>query len=512
MRSHRVRDRRPALGKALAIALPAFIVVAAPARAYFNDPDDACSVHKVRATSVGALSYRELCSPRNYPTLFNPQVQYGTTAICSAVSGIDRQDDRWPVCVSPGVEPDLGYRYPRRVNEPSALITQDPATDWWRVCATADLSNVVSDPSAGQAPCSVGQEIGLCLPSAHYYERLETTQIKTPGVRFYDFVLTHADCQTQSTPACSNCNDADGCRDVCGHETFSVIQACKTLCARYFGRLRFHVGATAAASNWEIVTGTNTPVLQCDQSPSYQAPPDGTLANTCVNLQGYCNAPAGSPLHPTCNTTPLQICLNNCGPPFVDWGNAADAPPWVSTFGTKPSWEKNNHWFGVSYGRPWNPNTNQDNWLRSYAVNRDKAHAPSNVCGDAVAKYCNAVIPLGSPEGTAKRTKCKDNFLPGGWDFPVPPGDANGNEASPFSFCDHFFFANMLCPETCTAGGTDSAPSTQHFCNDIGGILGDHACRPEGGRDESATCCPDDSDAPCPGRISCCPTQTMSCP
>lgn len=512
-----MRRLRPFLPRASRTAHALLVLVlfaVTPAHAYFNDPDDACSVHKVRATTLGSHSYRELCSPRYYPSLFNPQTQYGPTAVvCPAVTGIERQDLRWPVCVTPTGGIDLGYRYPRRVNQQSQGITQDPAVDWWRVCATSDLSTVTSDPTAGPAPCAVGEEIGLCLPSAHYYERIDNGQLKTPGVRFYDFVLTHADCQTEGAPACSNCNDADGCTDICGHETFSVIHTCKALCQRYFGRLRFHVGATAAASDWEIVTGANTPVLHCDQSPSYQAPPNGTLANTCVNLQGYCNAPPGAPEHPTCNTTPLEICINDCGPPFHDWTNAVDSPPWVSTLGTKPSWEKNNHWQEVSFGRPWNPNTNQDNWLRSYAVNRDKAHAPSNVCGDAVAKYCNAVIPLGSGDATAKRSKCKDNILPqASWDFPVPPGDANGNEGGPFSFCDHFFFANMLCPETCTAGGTDAAPATQHFCGDIGGILGTHSCRAEGGSDEAATCCGPDQDPPCPGRDFCCPTETMPCP
>ena len=183
-----------------------------------------------------------------------------------------------------------------------------------------------------------------------------------------------------------------------------------------------------------------------------------------------------------------------------------------ATFGTKPAYERHNHWYGVSYGRPWNPNTNLDNWLRSYSVNRDKPNAPSNVCGDAVGKYCNEVVEWGSQDGTAKRIKCKENLLPLNWDFPVPPGDANGLEESPFSFCDHFFFANMLCAETCTAGGTDSAQSTQHFCNDIGGILGHASCRPEAGRHEAATCCSDNENTPCAERESCCPSDTQTCP
>ena len=56
------------------------------------------------------------------------------------------------------------------------------------------------------------------------------------------------------------------------------------------------------------------------------------------------------------------------------------------------------------------------------------------------------------------------------------------------------------------------AQSTQHFCNDIGGILGNGPCRAEGGSDASATCCSGSSDPPCLGRDLCCPTETMPCP
>src|SRR5262245_22603761 len=104
------------------------LVASQPADAYFNDPDDACAVLRVRTTTLGLQNYRDLCSPSLFPSLFDPQTQYGTTKTlspCPILNGVPVQDARWPLCITPPGGLDFGYRYPRRVNALSSSTTQD---------------------------------------------------------------------------------------------------------------------------------------------------------------------------------------------------------------------------------------------------------------------------------------------------------------------------------------------------------------------------------------------------
>jgi hypothetical protein len=566
-----------------------------PARAFFDDPSKTCAVHQLRDRKTVALdpenrrppsdvSYRDLCNPALYDFTgyFRPgQYPDSTDVDCLRESSLPSQHAGWPRCttaVTPSQgTPDFGYRYPIRSpspgpDDPPLRIFQNPdlqdeSGDWWRICATRG-SRIVSDPVNDRAACPPDtEEVGLCVPSAHYYERVTEGTMRTPAARFYDFVLTHPDCSPGI--GCENCNEADGCPDVCGHEVASAVLTCKALCHRYFGRLRFamDLGKDAASverSNWTVVDDLSTPaeelpapIIRCPEYvPAPGIPgPDAALADTCILHLGYCNRPPGSDDgDQTCGMTPLQICVNNCGPPYSYYdaetprctrcssgatcpdGAACprsrlccssdqsllrqDTPPWISKAGTnKPGRDQNNHWYLVSFGRPWNPNENLDNWLRSYAVNRDKERAPSNVCNDIVAKYCSVVVPRDNPPPYAdrKRARCRETLIPGRddgrnvtWSFPLPAlDDLNGGpNAGLGGFCDHFFLGNFLCPNTCTAGGSDAGDNPLHRCaGEQDGELGGRKCPEKAnygpGHPGGATCC---LNPPCAAPAeSCCP-------
>ena len=589
--------------------LVAVLLATTNARAFFDNPSEMCAVHRTWDKNTIALdpenrrppfdvSYRDLCNPGlrdpmnvalyDFTGYFRPgpiplgQYPVSTNLECLRASSTPSQYTGWPRCtvpvtLSPGT-PDLGYRYPIRQaspgpGDPPLRIFQNPdlddeTGDWWRICATRSGTRIVSDPVNNRGGCPPDTEqVGLCVPSAHYYERLTEGKLKTPAARFYDFVVTHPDCSPAI--ACDNCNEADGCPDVCGHEIVSAVLSCKALCHRYFDRLRFvlDVGkdwASIERSNWQVVDDPSTPaeelparIVRC---PEYVPSPGipglhAALADTCIAQLGYCNRPPGSDEEDqTCGMTPLQICVNNCGPPYSYYdaetpkcvrclpggkcpGGAAcpqsrlccssdesllrqDSPPWISKPGTnKPGRDQNNHWYLVSFGRPWNPNENLDNWLRSYAVNRDKERAPSNVCNDIVAKYCNVLVPRDPPPPYAdqKRARCRENLIPGRndgqsvtWNFPLPSlDDLNGGpNPGPGGFCDHFFLGNFLCPNTCTAGGSDAGDNPLHRCADEQeGELGGTKCPERAnfgpGYRGGATCCP---NPPCAASAaSCCP-------
>lgn len=569
------------------------------ANAFFNDPSSVCAVHERRDRLKIALdgsgthpaanaSYRDLCNPSHaaYKAqgLFLPSQYPGTAANCAAVAGIPTQDSDWPRCVT-GVttttlpdRPDLGYRYPLRLTGLAPRVFQntdlnDTANgDWWRVCAKANLNDagntIISDPINNRTACPAGTEqVGLCMPSAHYYERVVNGLLKTPGVRFYDFVVTHPDCTANT--ACANCNDADGCPDVCGHEVASTVNACKALCNRYFRRLRFVVDegssdASVLNSNWQVVDDPMTPgeelpppVIRCpEEVPAPGMFPSGSshsLADTCIEEQGYCNrppAPNANPTEPaTCGMTPLQICLNNCGPPYTYYdattppctpgGSCStdesllrnDTPPWRSKLGVNPpAYDEHNHWNFVSFGRGVTANRNLDNWLRSYSINRDKATAPSAVCGNIIGKYCSTILPRNDspPRAAEKRQRCKDQMIPGQgdgqtpavpWKFPLPPlDDFNGPDAGVPGFCDHFFLGNYLCPNTCTMQGSDAGDNPLHRCaGDQNGELGGGSC-PEmavatATAPGAAACCVDVPCTPVPTGSACCPADplTLTC-
>lgn len=152
--------------------------------------------------------------------------------------------------------------------------------------------------------------------------------------------------------------------------------------------------------------------------------------------------------------TPYQACLDNCGPenrgePFVGEGRDGNQEA------------KGDHWYHTNYGRGWDPNTNLDNWLRSYAANQDKRTAPTNVCRKLVDQYCLDVTDDPASERECRRI---------GRGFGVP-ADAG--------FCGNWYRGSYLCEGTCHAFGKDAA------------YVPEHVCEPEGKCDEvSAVCRP----------------------
>ena len=171
---------------------------------------------------------------------------------------------------------------------------------------------------------------------------------------------THADCSPEVMP---NCTDGDGCEEPCAHEVYSAVATCKALCDRYFGELTFNTGTNGLGERATAADHNSHMSLKTFEE---------------IDLIGYCDAPP--PTTNMCLMRPLDLCINNCGPPYryyadtnpdpdaapdgsSDWRSAADAPLGSRSGTCLPLNDKKNHWNFVTYGRGWNPSDNLDNWL-----------------------------------------------------------------------------------------------------------------------------------------------------
>jgi hypothetical protein len=460
------------VGCATALILSAALLVSptrAIAQGHFDRPDQACRAHLPQnpATTtppgLAGQSWQSICRVSNYmtgtpPAYFNPESQYKGVPACGA--------EPWPRCVCPGnpacplPEPDKGFRYPL-VDDSGMRERQEPAIDWWSVCASADLSEIVSVP--GNKSCGSLLEVGQCRASAGYHERLKQKDIYTyPAETFYSFVFTHPDCQR------------------CGHDLLSVIMACKETCRHYFGNLGFDQDFIPPESPtygvWrdgnDPVWNTRPPGKQfCDVALHRKVIGGTTWVAGKTALQAcvdFCGPPVGDCDPPSAT----------CGPPVCEFG-VRGAPPWVSSYSPPPE-EKDNQWYWVSYQRGSvvnrNPNEVLSLWLRSYAVNTDHS-SPSPECrAPIISQYCNTIIPTGTPNRDAKRAECKKNLLPGTVDL---DGDGNADgeillglkagtvdtrwNLATDGFCEAFSHAHLFCRDVCYDAGGNGEKST-HVC------------------------------------------------
>src|SRR5262245_52234324 len=155
---------------------------------FFLRKEVACRVHvpqhaaNTNPPAAAGQSWQAICDVANYPSQFNPDVQYPDPDVHECTAG-----KPWPQCDdSPGPEPDLGFRYPVVTNGQAPGTHQNPAVDWWSVCAKADLSDIQSVP--GVQDCGTGnqrQEIGQCRASAGYYENLRDGSPGYPAESFF---------------------------------------------------------------------------------------------------------------------------------------------------------------------------------------------------------------------------------------------------------------------------------------------------------------------------------------
>ena len=99
-------------------------------------------------------------------------------------------------------------------------------------------------------------------------------------------------------------------------------------------------------------------------------------------------------------------------------------------------------------------------------------------------EYCNKRTDSGPAEAA-----CKERQLPDDWPYPLPPGDYNGTQSSSPDFCDHFFFGNYLCPQTCYTRSNDGHANPRHQCHNEDGLLGDGPCQADATATNAATCC-----------------------
>jgi cysteine-rich repeat protein len=475
---------------------------------HFAEPVKACRVllpQNAATTPIGAAgqSWHDICRVSLYmtgspPAHFNPEAQYANIPPCSGNAGA-----AWPRCVdcdvTPCVDPDKGYRYPHTANvDYSSLEHQDPAVDWWSVCANADLSQIVSVPTVKGCGSGNGlQEVGQCRASAAYFEKLNRAS-DFPAETFYSFLFTHPDC-TQ-----------------CGHDPLSVVSACKERCIHYFGNIGFDQEATANGVHGLWRDGSD-PAWPTAVGKRYC---DVALSRRQVSFN-----------NPDVVKTPLQACVDFCGPPTNSCpipimacapsgctcqpGSCspnAQSPPWVSHNNPnhRSPEEKNNQWYWTTYGRGRDANDTLSGWLRSYAVNTDHS-SPTPECFSVINRYCNEIIPTGTPQRDLKRVQCKKTLLPPGADL---DGDGNDDGAillgvnAPANrqwnlaldgFCNAFSHAHLFCRDFCyDAGGNGEL--TTHVCGfdttdfNLAGLPGSHC------DDGSALCQCDNgagTDVPC---------------
>jgi len=458
--STRSHVRRALVGRAALVTVCALLLVS-PAlgdeqsAGHFKDPEQDCRVHLPRnaATTtppaVTGESWQGICRVSHYmtgtpPAHFDPSVQYPGVQACG--------EEEWPRCV-PGCpsepdcpEPDRGYRYPIVDNIQATRTHQDPATDWWSVCANSDLSEIVSVP--GNRDCGTGlQEVGQCQASAAYYEKLGSNPY--PGETFYSFVLTHPDCEP------------------CGHDLLSLILTCKETCKHYFGNLGFDQ------------EGPGNGVWRDGNDPAWPEDRPHRFEDVALHLKEIAGTSS------VAGKTALEACIDFCGPRSDDCDPpsptcepaAHQAPPWVSKNRYNPTEEKDNQWYWTTYARPRNPNDSLAGWIRTYGVNTDHYSLTSKCVNPIIGQYCNMIIPNGTPNGDEKQRECNKALLPGTVDL-----DGDGNEDGEIllglkargpvdtrwnlaedGFCHAFSHAHMFCRDCCHGAGGNGEKTT-HVC------------------------------------------------
>jgi hypothetical protein len=278
------------------------------------------------------------------------------------------------------------------------------ASDGWPICTSADGSVVA--PQFPKGRCLPGSatpiEVGRCEPAAHYYEQ-GGGEPAAPHAH-YAYVANREHCEP------------------CAYEVRTAVATCKSLCEDVFGGLGFD--------------GTDFVPMDASDARSMR-----TLELSTGRYE---------------DLTPLQACVENCGPanhgaPFVAKGRDANQEA------------KGDHWYHTTYGRDWDPNTNLDNWLRSYAANQDKRTAPTNVCRKLVDQYCIDVTTDLASERECRRI---------GRGFGI---------ASDIGFCEDWFRGSYLCEDTCHAFGRDAAYLPEHICGALSSCDEVRAvCRPRG--------------------------------
>jgi hypothetical protein len=337
------------------------------------------------------------------------------------------------------------------------------ATDDWPICVcnnTGAIRNVRTD-----SVCPSGYTaVGRCKPARDHYRTCDNCQ-DTPSPHCVGNSC-ESGCGTQGAYCYANPTlhafvPDDRLCDAAAHETLSAVEGCKALCRKYFANRYFDHTDQRQSTNGSWRLGTHATIPTLGDVP-------GQLT---------------------------EICEATCGPP--NW-NDPTAP-----YGADHSC----HWQFVSFIR-WNPNESQDGWLRSFAVNRDKADAPSGKCNDLIAYYCNlpSVIPDNASNKLAKRGQCKKNLVL--WKPILGPSYADpvdflkltkfdlsediqnptAADVADDAICDHFYRGNYLAAYTCYKRG-DGAENAEHFC-------GDATCGSPGTLGGDCTEC--SSDARCP--------------
>jgi hypothetical protein len=343
-----------------------------------------------------------------------------------------------------GPEPDRGFRYPLlqgvtpadRQYQTRVEITPG---DWWPVCVTAAGDEFLSDPGTDTCPES-HHELGRCVAAGHYYEKMAAAS--RPAERFYSFVLSHRDC----APGEATEDSLGEFVGYCAHDVVSAVDACMRNCAQYFGSLAFD----ASAGKWDLASDLASPPAGAMTVHSATVP-----LETDHTILTQCRAICGPPYDDEFVCTDSNDLMN----PLCASGDFTvhDTPPWTSKFSStaRTVAEKSNHWHFVQYGRGWNPNTNLDNWLRSYSVNRDKPYAPAGECVNLVNLYCDTQTPN---EDACKERKLLDPTF----DPRLPP-----EISQPDGFCGIFYRGSIVCPDTCHAGGGDADnPLPRNVCGD----------------------------------------------
>jgi hypothetical protein len=234
-------------------------------------------------------------------------------------------------------------------------------------------------------------EIGRCEPSAYYYEKTHGSETYRAAT-LYSFVLNPAVC----TP--------------CAHEVLSAIQTCKHVCGEIFGHLGFDGQGFV---------------------PMEPTDPRSLRTFRLTRRRSH----RGKTAH--------ELCLDTCGPP-----NGAGATLPLGAVKPPPE-QRRNHWYLVTYGRRWNPNTSLGFWLRSYAVNPDKRTSPAAVCVRAMSDYC-LELHRAEPGSAALQAACRVA--------------GRGSGRTDIGLCEAFRRAGFVCDGTCYSDGGDAYTNESHVC------------------------------------------------